>query len=423
MANLPSIGATVAEHPENPCGTDACRSVSETTTTAMVLLPGRLTTACRLRVPVRRDMVIDASGESELMRRRAMPIKTIIALTVVFSALSLQEPLAAQTSPPVAKDCSSVGDLSFVCGVSNVEDFLPVAGGRWLVGGSLRGLDPVPSTVDSAGLYLIDTAAKTARTVDLSAAAEPDSRYPGCSAPNLKRLNTHGLDVAAGPHHSTMVYAVNHDGRQSVEVFRLFPAKSAAEWVGCVVLPPGAVGNAVAAMVGGGFVVSKFIDDTDKDSMRHALSGQVTGAVYEWKPGMGFSEVPGTRLSGANGVLVSPDQQWLYVNAWGSHEIYRVPLSGSGKPSVAKVDFSPDNLRWTPDGKIFVTGQFLKAANGEGLNGWATSRLDPQTMAVTPVVKEPGYAQFDNGTSTVLIGNTLWIGTFRGDRIAYRAAP
>jgi hypothetical protein len=88
-----------------------------------------------------------------------------------------------------------------------------------------------------------------------------------------------------------------------------------------------------------------------------------------------------------------------------------------------KVDFNPDNLRWAPDGTIFVTGQFLNPQKMEGRHGWATVRLDPKTMQVTPVVKEPGYPEFDDATSAVQVGKTLWFGTFRGDRIAYRPAP
>jgi hypothetical protein len=42
---------------------------------------------------------------------------------------------------------------------------------------------------------------------------------------------------------------------------------------------------------------------------------------------------------------------------------------------------------------------------------------------ITPVVKEPGYAQFDDATRAVQVGQTLWFGTFRGDRVAYRQVP
>jgi hypothetical protein len=40
-------------------------------------------------------------------------------------------------------------------------------------------------------------------------------------------------------------------------------------------------------------------------------------------------------------------------------------------------------------------------------------------MAVTPILAEPGRKAFDNGTVALQVGKTLFLGTFRGDRIAY----
>jgi hypothetical protein len=313
-----------------------------------------------------------------------------------------------------ALSCAGVGDLSFVCGPVNVEDFLPIENGHYLVGGSLK--------PGSAGLYLIDTSAKSFRPVALSIAPKPDPMY-NCPAPDLKGLATHGLEVIPGQGGTTTVYAINHGGREAVEVFELRAATATAEWVGCVIMPPGANPNSIAALPKGAFVVTKFLDNNDKESFQHVLAGQVNGVVYRWTPGKGFSEVPGTQFSGDNGIVASPDGKWLFVNAWGGREIWRVPLSGQGERTSVKVDFNPDNLRWAPDGSIFVTGQFLDPKKLDGRHGWATVRLDPQTMKVTPVVREPGYPEFDDATSAVQVGRTLWFGTFRGDRIAYRQAP
>lgn len=311
--------------------------------------------------------------------------------------------------------CAPAGDLHFVCGLINVEDLLPVEGGRWLVGSSFQ--------AGSAGLYLIDTAKRSARPVSLSIARTPDPQYDGCPAPDLKKMTTHGLDVVPQRGGIATVYAVNHGGRESVEVFRLDAARDAARWMGCVLMPLGANGNAVAALPrGGGFVVTSFMDTRDKQGFQHIMAGAITGVVYRWTPGKGFSEVPGTRLSGDNGIAVSRDGQWVFVNAYGSDEIYRVPLSGDSSPRRVKVDFHPDNLRWAPDGTLFDTGQFIEPGRtGEPTrpDAWATVRLDPRTMMITALVKERGRPEFGDATSTVQVGRTLWFGTFRGDRVAY----
>jgi len=345
------------------------------------------------------------------MKARANVLRMFALCMALGSALSSRAAPAAQESAA----CAPAGDLHFVCGVVNVEDFLPVNGGRWLVGSSLK-----PGSV---GLYLIDTSAKTAVPVALSIAGTADPTYAGCAPPDLKALSTHGLDVVAGPHGVTTVFAINHGGRESVEVFHLQPKQAAAQWVGCVVLPPGANGNSIVALPHGSFALTKFLDTSDKQAFQHIMAGEINGIVYLWQPDKGFSEVPGTALSGDNGIAASPDGKWLFVNAYGTREIYRVPLSGGGERAKVGVDFHPDNLRWAPDGKLFVTGQFIDPQRRGAPDAWATVRLDPRTMAVTEVVKEAGLPEFGDATSTVQVGKTLWFGTFRGDRIAYRSAP
>ena len=343
------------------------------------------------------------------------------AAAVAFAAFALATPVL--TPPPAhaqaasAPACAPVGDLHFICGLVNVEDFLPVDGGKYLVGGSFKDA--------SAGMYLIDTASKTARTVDLTIAAKPDPIYADCpGAPDLHKLSTHGTDVRAGKDGTTTVFMVNHGGRESVEVFRLTAARNAAEWIGCVVMPEGTSANSLVGLPDRSIVVTKLYDTRTRGAgISPVLQGQVTGLVYHWVPGKGISVVPGSELSGDNGLVASPDGKTLFINAYGTKEVWRVPLSGQGERASAKVDFNPDNLRWAPDGTIFVTGQYLSPGKLQGPNDWGVARLDPKTMKMAMVLKEPGTKEFDDGTTAVQVGGTLFFGTFRGDRVAWRAAP
>src|SRR5579871_5783907 len=100
------------------------------------------------------------------MGAESMKKTLVVFLGCVLGMLPIAPRMVAAQSSTHPSACAAVGDLNFVCGLTNVEDFLPVAGGRWLVGGSLK--------VGSVGLYLIDTGAKSARTVALSIAAQPD---------------------------------------------------------------------------------------------------------------------------------------------------------------------------------------------------------------------------------------------------------
>ncbi|MEI9889356.1 MAG: hypothetical protein WDN45_00760 [Caulobacteraceae bacterium] len=162
----------------------------------------------------------------------------------------------------------------------NVEDMLPVDGGKAIVAGSYKDA--------SAGFYLIDTTAKTAKVVTLSVAAKPDPLYSDCpGAPDLTKLSTHGLDVR-GRGSNVTVYAINHGGRESVEVFNLDARKGTAEWVGCVVAPEGTSANSVVGLPDKSIVFTKLYDTkTRGNGISPILQGQITGPRQGDQPGAG----------------------------------------------------------------------------------------------------------------------------------------
>jgi hypothetical protein len=339
-------------------------------------------------------------------------------LLCLLSALALA-PLGlarAQTPAPHPASCAPNGKIGFVCGLAPVEDMVAIPGGRWILGSAMA--------AGAGGVYVIDAKTHKAKAASLSfgPAQKP---FAGCAAPDMKLLRTHGLELRAANDDVHTLYAVNHGGRESIEVFRVdMRARSPMlTWIGCLMMPKGASGNAIAALPGGGLALTKFMDAADEQGIDHILAGRVTGTVYIWKPGAGFKELPGTQLSGDNGLAVSRDSKWLFVTDYGNKAVWRVALDGTGKPTRAAVDFRPDNLRWAPDGKINVTGQYVEQSNRNDLHGWSAVKLDPATMAITPYVKVPGTAAFDNGTVALQVGKELWIGTYRGDRVAYLPAP
>ena len=47
--------------------------------------------------------------------------------------------------------------------------------------------------------------------------------------------------------------------------------------------------------------------------------------------------------------------------------------------------------------------------------------IDPKTMQGRALARGPANEQFSNITMALPVGDELWIGTFTGDRIAYRS--
>src|SRR5258707_279371 len=80
-----------------------------------------------------------------------------------------------------------------------------------------------------------------------------------------------------------------------------------------MVLRAGTSGNDVAVGDDGSVVVSNYASSVGSivDNVKIGL-GWVTGDVLLWRQGVGWSHVPGTAASAANGVALSPDGRTLY---------------------------------------------------------------------------------------------------------------
>jgi len=125
--------------------------------------------------------------------------------------------------------------------------------------------------------------------------------------------------------------------------------------------------------------------------------------------------VPGSEAAGANGLEISPDGKWFYVAAWGSQSFFRL-TRGQTPPKRDEVPlgFRVDNIRWAADGSLLAAGQ-------GGPPQAQTSnvvKINPQTLAVRDVIREPAKPAFGAGTVAVEVGNQIWVGSFVGDRIA-----
>ena len=93
----------------------------------------------------------------------------------------------------------------------------------------------------------------------------------------------------------------------------------------------------------------------------------------------------------------------------------------SVQKDVVELGFRPDNLRMSLDGSvIFAAGpgniQTPRDVSQETSN---VARLDPQTLEVEQIFEHPFIEGFAASTTAIQIGNEMWLGTYRGERIAY----
>jgi hypothetical protein len=303
-----------------------------------------------------------------------------------------------------------------VCGQDAPEDLVVVPGSEWVVASvfSARG-----------GIRLISIRDRST-TVAYPTATSKDrfdaKTYSSCPGPpdaeQKASFRTHGLAIRAGTSSVHTLYVVHHGKRESIEVFELDARAKppALTWVGCAVAPDPIGLNEVVALPDGGFIATDFLArGIDTPARGRMLAGENNGALWEWQPRTGWRMVPGSEASGANGLEISRDGQWLYVAAWGSQSFFRLSRGQTPvrRDSVA-LGFRADNVRWAPDGSLFVAGQG-GAAPAQTSN---IVKIDPNSLRVTEIVRQPNTPEFGAGTVVVQIGKEIWVGSFRGDRIA-----
>ncbi|MFT5693095.1 MAG: sugar lactone lactonase YvrE [Oceanicoccus sp.] len=331
-----------------------------------------------------------------------------------------------------ADECPSSGEYSFICGPKNAEDLVLVPETNWIIASGFGG---------GTSMYLIHSQNKTwseLHFTEAPAAPQNIQKYDTCSgSPSSSNFVAHGMNLLPGTNGHSTLYVVGHGDREAIEIFDVNANRDKPEltWTGCVMMPDGLAANSVASLGDGSLIatiplgVGKTIED--------GLAGELTGAVYQWSPGdAGFTFVKGTELPYPNGIEVSANGEEFYVASTG---LGTVTAYSNSNPALqlrvtSKMTFAPDNLHMGPNGQLITAG--LIANDPSCGNAWGPNfdlekfaacprpfivkAINPQSMEMTDIVHGPVNANFSNITMALPVGNDIWIGTFAGDRIAYR---
>ena len=342
----------------------------------------------------------------------------ILTLFILIVAFAVPPQVAAQATKP----CNPEGNVQFICGQDAPEDLVLVPGSEWVVASVYS---------QNGGIRLINVRDKTTTAAYPSAASREQldaKTYNSCPGPpdvaEKAKFRTHGLALRAGRNSTHTLYVVHHGNRESIEVLEIDARAKppSLTWIGCAVAPEPVGLNSVVALPDGGFAATNFLArNADAGARGKMLAGENNGEIWEWHTGTGWKIVPGSEASGANGLEVSKDGKWLYVAAWGSQSFFRLSRGQAPpKRDVIPLGFRVDNIRWAPDGSLFGAGQ------GGAAPGQPTSnvvKINPNTLKVQELIRQPNTDAFGAGTVAVQVGKELWVGSFRGDRIARFPAP
>lgn len=132
------------------------------------------------------------------------------------------------------------------------------------------------------------------------------------------------------------------------------------QWLGCIPVPAAYALNDVALAPDGTVYGSHQFDRPassaeDAATRQKWLDRQPTGYAMQWRRNAGWTRVPGTAVSFANGISVSGDGHWLAVAGTYSHALILVNRQ-LGTPRLIPLPHTPGNLTALPDGSFLSVG-------------------------------------------------------------------
>jgi hypothetical protein len=344
-------------------------------------------------------------------------MRTPISLATLFVAAAALRAGAQPPAPP-QPPCNSA-DSHWVCGQQTPEDLVALPGSRWVLASAYMG---------TGGINLINVADRTSAKVfpGPSVKVERDAKtYPECPGPPkaADAFTTHGVYVEAGAGPVLQFMAVGHGARESIEVFKVDtrPVTPSLTWIGCVIAPEPIGLNAVRGLPDGGFVTTNWLPrGGGQDALQKMMAGEKNGELWEWHTASGWQKVPGSEAAGANGIELSADGKTFYMAAWGSQSFIRLTRGATPpKRDEIPLGFRVDNIHLARDGSLLAAGQITDASNPSS----RVVKIDPRTLAVRDFLTRPDDATFAGNTTAIEVGKDLWLGSYRGDRIAIVPAP
>lgn len=140
----------------------------------------------------------------------------------------------------------------------------------------------------------------------------------------------------------------------------------------------------------------------------------------------------------ANGIEISADGKEFFVASSG---LFNVSAFSNTNPArllrrTKTLGFVPDNLHMSSEGELITAGlnvddpvcgkvkqsqEFDLEAFASCPRAFTVWAIDPDTMEGRALATGPANGQFSNISMALPVEGELWIGTFAGDRIAYRS--
>lgn len=328
-------------------------------------------------------------------------------------------------SPYTSSACTDEFAMQTICGFKNPEDILPLPGTRDLIVSEMGAF-----MTDAPGrLSVLNQDSKAILPLSMQV-AESDRLWgdPSCPIPDPALFSPHGIDLVTDNTGQLRLLVVNHGGRESVELFEMGQTASGwfATWRGCALPPGDPFINDVSGLKDGSFLVTHMWDKNlpFEEVARKLTSGEFTGWVWRWTEADGFKKLGGSTELMPNGIALSADERFAFVNIYMGNKTIKVDLSAQEKVGEFFVR-QPDNITRDADGTLWVAshqhdplGQNCDGVdNAACLLPFQVVRADPETLETEVVIDHSGEPM---GYATVAtkVGDHIFMGSAHGDRIA-----
>jgi len=355
------------------------------------------------------------------------PVKILSPGRFPLQLLLLVPLLSACGVPPgtLITDCVDKGNLHPVCGLQSPEDIAIVPGGDYLLLSELGNMGEFPGRI-----VLFDVRDESWQPIFPVTGAVAPALVQGdtsCTEPPGPEMSPHGSHLVQLADGSWRYLVVNHGGREAVELFSLqLPAqgKPQLRGQGCVVPADNTLINEVVGLSNGDVVYTRMYHPQDVMGLWRGMLGFETGDVWRWSHDTGARLLPGTRGGLTNGIEISPDERFVFINQYMDKEVHKYDLAREQRVAVGQVA-NADNSAWGPNGELWLASQaselpvFLACSKDPTATcGMAFDivALNPETMQSRIIFQHQGPPM---GAATVATPNRdkVYVGSFLGDRL------
>jgi hypothetical protein len=354
-------------------------------------------------------------------------LKTIgfsIFSIVVIVVLVFQ--ITGQEVTPIS-GCKSDSQVKVYCEFSKPEDIVVLPDDRHLLISEFGAIVPLSPKNLPGKISLFDTDTMKKKSIKVTL-GENIWGEDSCQRDDLL-LSPHGIDLNQRSDGLYQLAVINHMPKETVEMFELIKDNDnwALIWRGCVNALKTGYFNDVALKSDGSFFTTQMYDkETSYLTLVYiSFIKPDTGFVYQWDIDNGFIKIPNSEGSFPNGVSISDDDRYLFVNYVFNHRTSKLNLENY---TVEAEHFS----QGTPDNSS-IDGDFIWIATQDNTgidllihcNKTVIQCSLPFTIYKLrqddlSEVETFSFKQTQMGSVTVGVPHNekVWLGTFMGDRIA-----